>query len=383
MFKRIDKKYSELNGIYNHYGRDDFYYNFLEQLTNHSGNLSIALSGSWGSGKTFIVNSLCNDISKLETTESIYFNVWENEFFETPLYGLLNTLLKNQEFDTVFKNSVMSDSDYSVNASFSLNYLALSLGLSLHKENKMEDLLKDISFSNVSIELLSNLLDNYLINKSRLILFVDELDRCKPNYSIKVLEQFNHLYNDKLTIVYSIDSEQLHASIRHVYGSDYNAKIFLYKFFDDVIKLPVLDHDNVYKYIVNLNKDITKLEFLTDVVYHSIVYFDINFREINRFMKYLSMIKKLQHTRTSHVSSRIYNSVLIILCLIRVKDTTLLPKVIMDYKEFQKFGLILNSFEMLSEAVANEHNNNPAFTDNLEHIVRTILDEPEIRKMLY
>lgn len=67
----------------------------------------------------------------------------------------------------------------------------------------------------------------------KLIIFVDELDRCRPDYAIQVLECVKHFFSvDNLIFVIAIDRDALNASICTVYGDAINVDGYMRKFFD-------------------------------------------------------------------------------------------------------------------------------------------------------
>ena len=48
---------------------------------------------------------------------------------------------------------------------------------------------------------------------NRLIIMVDELDRCKPSYAVKLLERIKHYFtNDRITFVFSVNTYELEKS---------------------------------------------------------------------------------------------------------------------------------------------------------------------------
>jgi len=72
-----------------------------------------------------------------------------------------------------------------------------------------------------------------------LFVFVDELDRCRPLYAIKLLEEMKHLFEiDGVVFIVSTDSDQLSHSIKAVYGNEFDARKYLRKFFDRTYVFP-------------------------------------------------------------------------------------------------------------------------------------------------
>ena len=74
---------------------------------------------------------------------------------------------------------------------------------------------------------------------NRLIIMVDELDRCKPSYAVKLLERIKHYFtNDRITFVFSVNTYELEKTIRKYYGDDFDAGRYLSRFFDLHISIP-------------------------------------------------------------------------------------------------------------------------------------------------
>ena len=79
---------------------------------------------------------------------------------------------------------------------------------------------------------------------------VDELDRCLPEYQIKVLESIYHLLSiPNLITIIALDKEQLECSIKNTFGDTQNAFGYLSKFIDYEIEL---QEGDTYTYINSL-----------------------------------------------------------------------------------------------------------------------------------
>lgn len=65
------------------------------------------------------------------------------------------------------------------------------------------------------------------------MVLVDELDRCRPNYAIEMLEVIKHFFKtDNFVFVVATDTDQLVHSIAAVYGAGFDAAQYLKRFFD-------------------------------------------------------------------------------------------------------------------------------------------------------
>jgi hypothetical protein len=81
-----------------------------------------------------------------------------------------------------------------------------------------------------------------------MFVFIDELDRCRPSFAIRMLEEAKHLFDiDGIVFVIATDSEQLAHSIRAVYGEGFEARRYLRRFFDRVFVFPETDRTEFAK----------------------------------------------------------------------------------------------------------------------------------------
>lgn len=77
-------------------------------------------------------------------------------------------------------------------------------------------------------------LNNALITteKNRLIFVIDELDRCRPSFSVEVLEKIKHFFScENVLFILVYNKEQLQNSITHIYGVN-NPSVYLQRFID-------------------------------------------------------------------------------------------------------------------------------------------------------
>ena len=92
-----------------------------------------------------------------------------------------------------------------------------------------------------------NIINNILPNDKKLIFIIDELDRCKPNYAIELLEVIKHYYsNNKIIFLLGTNNEQLSYTINNYYGSNFDGYGYLNKIYDLIIELPEI---NSYVYL--------------------------------------------------------------------------------------------------------------------------------------
>lgn len=69
-------------------------------------------------------------------------------------------------------------------------------------------------------------------------ILVDELDRCRPDYAIMLLERIKHLFEvENVVFVLATDTTQLQHSIGAVYGTGFDSQRYLHRFFDQTYTL--------------------------------------------------------------------------------------------------------------------------------------------------
>lgn len=293
-------------------------FKFISILGSLEDSCSIALEGNWGSGKTFFVKQtkmildafnqyntkmnktkkeavidVCNGKLKQDEIQPhvcVYYDAWKNDTDDDPVLSLVYTILQ----DT---NSTFS---FTKNVSFpkvAANILEFFSGRnwsglieSLQRENPL-DALKELK--NIE-DLIAKFLDSLLIESgNRLIVFIDELDRCKPSYAVKLLERIKHYFsNDRITFVFSVNIYELQHTIRKFYGDNFNGGHYLDRFFDLRISLPPVDLKKFYQSI-NFGQEESSYYSLSKEV------IEIHRFELREITRYVRILKIAAHNMVS------------------------------------------------------------------------------------
>ena len=128
-------------------------------------------------------------------------------------------------------------------------------------------------------------------DQGKLIILIDELDRCKPIYAVKLLERIKHYFNNpNVTFIFAVDLTQLQHTINQYYGLQFNGYQYLDRFFDLVISLPEPDIDRYFdntKNILEAAQHFEKLDPKNSYYYlfckELINHFSFSIRQINHF----------------------------------------------------------------------------------------------------
>ena len=82
------------------------------------------------------------------------------------------------------------------------------------------------------------------------VVFIDELDRCRPAYALQLLDAVRCLLSvDGLVIVLSVNRDELCHSVEAIYGPSFNTDRYLRRFVDLSIGLPVPDEEDLSSFL--------------------------------------------------------------------------------------------------------------------------------------
>ena len=102
----------------------------------------------------------------------------------------------------------------------------------------VEALLKEQIEAEKNLETLKACLKGFAEEKP-IILFIDELDRCRPDYAVDMLEVIKHVFDvENVKVVLVTNTKQLRAAINHRYGVEVDAQKYLDKFLKYSFALP-------------------------------------------------------------------------------------------------------------------------------------------------
>lgn len=253
-------------------GRNEELRQFVRLLNSIDGNCTIALDGDWGSGKTFFVKQaqmIIDSFNEYKNKKAIsekdeenikmvkdkfsdlgiklqataYYDAWENDNEDDPLLSILYSIISTADCDKDFFKQqkpialLKSIANTITTKAFSIPLKDLLEALS------EEDIFKKLKQHKTLRENVTEFLNELIpFGSTRLVIFIDELDRCKPSYAVKMLERIKHFFsNENIIFVFAINSFELQNTIRQYYGNSFNAYQYLDRFFDLRVELRDID----------------------------------------------------------------------------------------------------------------------------------------------
>ena len=224
---------------------------------------SFAIDGEWGCGKTTVLDILEQRLKSKYLV--VRYNCWKYDFYEEPLIALLSEFAKAINSEQTFEfeeyekkawkiaGKICSDvtsklikAGTGLDIKAAVKYVNSIRKIAKEKRIKIEDV-----NSKLPIEFLIEQIQNDLgvlstFENRGIILMVDELDRCLPDYAIKVLERLHHFCdNTRIVQILAINKKEMSGSVAKAFGYpnaepekvEYFANHYMQKFIDMTLSL--------------------------------------------------------------------------------------------------------------------------------------------------
>ena len=222
----------------------------------------------------------------------VYYNAWQNDDHEAPLESIMYWILN--EFPNQ-KKQLNSFQEYKkIVKGFIRDVIKVASLETI--DIKHFDEMK--SYSDITSSIITNeekkvsfnkLVDDILTDNQRLILIVDELDRCKPTFAVRLLENLKHFYNNsKITIIVVTNNNELSHTIRNYYGYGFDGYGYLNKFYDAII---TLECNNLKEYLQKRFEFCNRTWLPHDFCYVILNYYKFTLRECNKFITIYNLLK--------------------------------------------------------------------------------------------
>ncbi len=379
----------------------------LSALIEHTNKeMVISVDSEWGTGKTTFIKMWKQYLENLGY-ETLYFNAWESDFVEDPFIAFVN------EFEVILKEHPKLDKFVQVSKNVlkcvvpgvikvatagALDIDKIDFGAETEKtiisysEKLADDQIKRYRNTKNAMKEFKKVLLEFIENKVNvtgkpIIFFIDELDRCRPNFSIQLLEKLKHLFNIKgLIFVLAIDKKELGNSIKAIYGHDMNVNGYLARFIDVEYTLPEpkpeLYADFMYK----------RLE-LEDYYLKRVVDRDVHYNKtiLSELIRALRLTLRIQEKlffrlvmvlNTTPNNYHLYEPLLTILLCLKSADTDLYYDTCRNKISYDNFKERLSKYDQLKEYFKNSNKYGPSVEGALMWIFNPISEISDIGKKL-
>ena len=308
------------------------------QLTNYVDRLQcgavLALDARWGEGKTWFVRHWQKHLED-ENHNVIYLDAFANDYLDDPFLTIA------AEISQAFKSSDnIDDADVNsfnektasvlISLAAILPVIAAKAGLhwiglggagealqEVYKDGKdVYDSVSDEITGKLKEHIEKKIEDHYLEKETiqdfkkeltqladklekPLVFIIDELDRCRPDFAIRLIERIKHFFDiPKIVFVLVMNKKQFIMSIKHFYGyDDDSSKIYLDKFVD--FEIPLLNSKNIISKNISSFEIIKQLmlevgEECSDIhlVFHLAIKENISFRELKKRVNIYALLKQ-------------------------------------------------------------------------------------------
>jgi len=239
-----------------------------EKLTGYLERLNdgavLAIDAPWGEGKTWFGRNW-NKYLQDKEYKTIYIDTFEQDYIEDPFVLITSEVLSivdegNEHKENLKRGGVevakaLLPTAGKAFVNFGGRFLlgasdltgeiqeALEAGTTNIAELTSEFVKENLeSYSEGKLamkEFKVQLADYAQAQDKPIVIFIDELDRCKPNFAVNLIERVKHFFDvPNIVFVLLLNREQLEKAVKGIYGSDTDASTYLGKFVNFFFTLP-------------------------------------------------------------------------------------------------------------------------------------------------
>lgn len=232
----------------------------LTRGQKRANSLVLGIRAEWGFGKTFFIQRWMKDLRD-QNYPVVYFDAWQNDFADDPLIGFVDALDKDlkQTYEKFGKSHKTLNEvvDLGKRLIKPISLWALIQGAEAATGLDIKNLVEILNgqtdemlnahrqrrqlideFKNKLTQMVE-FLDEQTGVQLPIFVFIDELDRCRPNYAIELLEAIKHLFGvNGIYFVVATNTEQLGHAVCAIYGEGFDSERYLKRFFEQEYILP-------------------------------------------------------------------------------------------------------------------------------------------------
>ena len=218
---------------YDKLSRESFAENLTQAIADyifHEESYVLSLNSPFGTGKSDFIAMWMNSLN-LQDYSTAFVNAWETDYIDEPLIPIMHALIErakqssenNEIVATLTKvmGVVVSQIAKQYTGVDPLEVIKQTNDKDFERSGKeiFDNFSKLKSSLSSTKEALRELVKS--CEKKPFFIFVDELDRAKPDYSVKFLERIKHFFGVQgIVFVIAVHKEQLASSMKTIYGQD-------------------------------------------------------------------------------------------------------------------------------------------------------------------
>ena len=298
---------------------------WLSNLISNSENESLVISVNaprW-EWKSHFLKMRKKYLEEEKSLWVIYFNSFKNDFIEDPFLPLLWEIIKFYNWNTPVSSKIKEKWKNILKWLLPLAWKITARCLMWWDigivEDKLEELveweissliwktLEEYTKKDDALKIFKKTLESVIEKEEnkQVVFIIDELDRCRPDFALKLLERIKHFFDIKwLYFVLWINKKQIEEYIQKIYGN-IDSKEYLQKFIDIETILPKKTNSSESdrkKYIAKLfsenetifSEKIEDNKILTTqgIFYEFSEAFDLSLRSIEKSFNYLILFYK-------------------------------------------------------------------------------------------
>ena len=290
------------------------YSKFQDELQN---DFVISLNGDWGEGKTVFVK-MWQELLNESSIQNIYIDAFANDYVDDAFMVVASAITQHIKKPGLVDKLEKDFKESTKKVALALLPLAVRIAsMGILKDTDLEDCskaisqigeqatkhlveekLKSLANEQNLIEEFKNSLSKLVANNqgedndNPLVIIIDELDRCRPDFALQLLEKIKHIFSVKGVIfVLVMNKKQMECCIKSVYGQDIDAMTYLQKFISLEVQIPKIVNNNNFIFD-DTSKYVKK--FITDVDTHGhyvefLATLSLSLRDLDRIFLYHSL----------------------------------------------------------------------------------------------
>lgn len=274
----------------------------------------LLINGMWGVGKTVFCKDLIKQLeNKAPLFKCVYIDAYEEGKIEDPILSISLVLSKYLDEENkinligyalnlssfILKTSLNAISYKMTGSNFELSESGSSL-IENFKQSFKSDFkkIKDLyEIKNSSIENLKSIVNS---SNHKFIIFVDELDRCSPDYCLSFIEKIKYIFNEaNIQFIIIANKNQITKYVETRYGHDTNTEEYISKYIKTEICIPQIYIENINN-VFNENKEDVDESKNEDIIalnnFHSSAKYFTTKRKEDLFLKNIQCSDLFMHS---------------------------------------------------------------------------------------